>query len=223
MGGNFGRCRGGTIPGPCFSRAGCMALGSVTGKRIAACRHLLRSCSTAAGVTWQTRSGRFAVIVPQDAAESLAALDLTGDAADFLARIDQSVVDALVIALSVIMGEERNHGGLQRLLSEEDQAMQALILKGAHETLDVGRQVGRPGWQAHSLNPNLLQRGAELLAELIVAIHYKELLAAQESVFRVAEIPGYLDHPRRVGIGGATGEAHSSCRDFHDEQQVVSD
>ena len=26
----------------------------------------------------------------------------------------------------------------QRLLSEEDQAMQALILKGAHETLDVG-------------------------------------------------------------------------------------
>ena len=99
MGGNFGRCRDGTIPGPCFSRAGCMALGSVTGKRIAACRHLLRSCSTAAGVTWQTRSGRFAVIVPQDAAESLAALDLTGDAADFLARIDQSVVDALVIAL----------------------------------------------------------------------------------------------------------------------------
>ncbi len=79
------------------------------------------------------------VVVPQHAAESLAALDLTGDAAHFLARIDQSVVEALVIALSVIMGQERNRSGLDRLLSEEDQAMQALILKGAHETLDVGR------------------------------------------------------------------------------------
>ena len=163
------------------------------------------------------------MVVPQDAAESLAALDVTTDAADFLARIDQSVVEALVIALCVIMGQERNRSGLQRLLSEEDQAMQALILKGAHKTLDVGRQIGRPGRQAHSLNPNLLQRGAKILGELGVAIHDEELLPAQESVFRVAEIPGYLDHPRRVGIDGATGEAHSSCRDFHDEQQVVSD
>ena len=99
MGVNFGRCRDGTIPGACFSRAGCTALGSVTGKRIAACRHLLRSCSTSAGITWQTWSGRFAVVVSQDAAESLAALDVTTDAADLLARIDQSVVEALVIAL----------------------------------------------------------------------------------------------------------------------------
>jgi len=106
MGGNFGRCRDGTIPGACFSRAGCTALGSVTGKRIAACRHLLRSCSTSAGITWQTWSGRFAVVVSQDAAESLATLDLTGDTANFLARIDQSVVEALVIALCVI--EVRN-------------------------------------------------------------------------------------------------------------------
>jgi hypothetical protein len=51
----------------------------------------------------------------------------------------------MVIALCVIMGQERNRSGLQRLLSEEDQAVQALILKGAHETLDMGRQIGRPG------------------------------------------------------------------------------
>jgi hypothetical protein len=43
------------------------------------------------------------VVVPQDAAEPLAALNLTGGEADILARIDQSVVEALVIALSVIM------------------------------------------------------------------------------------------------------------------------
>jgi len=108
-------------------------------------------------------------------------------------------------------------------LSEEYQAMQALILKGAPEALDVGRQMGRPGRQAHSLNPNLLDRSAKLLGELGVGFHQQVLLAAQESVFRVAEIPGYPDHPRLVGIGGATGEVHSSGRDFQDEEQIVSD
>ena len=67
----------------------------------------------------QTRSGRFAVVVPQDAADSLAALDLTGVAADFLARIDQSVVEALVIALCVIMAcgqnTQLNRNRLKRL------------------------------------------------------------------------------------------------------------
>ena len=110
----------------------------------------------------------------------------------------------------------------ERLWSEENQAVQALILKGAHETLDVGRQIGRPGRLADSLNPNPLQRGAELLGEIGVAIHDEELLPAQESVFMVAEIPGYLNHPQLIGIGSATGEVHSSRRDFHDEEQVVS-
>ena len=60
------------------------------------------------------------MVVPQDAAESLAARDLTGGAADFLARIDKSVVEGLVIALYVIMGQESDHGGTQRSLPEKD-------------------------------------------------------------------------------------------------------
>jgi len=63
------------------------------------------------GAGRQTRSGRFALVVPQDAAESLTTLDLTGGEANFLARIDQSVVEALVIALCVIMDQERNRSG----------------------------------------------------------------------------------------------------------------
>jgi len=68
------------------------------------------------------------VVVAQDAAESLAALDLTAGAPDFLARIDQSVVDGLAIALYAIMGQESDHGGTQRPLPEKDQAMEALVL-----------------------------------------------------------------------------------------------
>ena len=108
---NFGRPRGTAARARCFSRARCPILPLVSGKYIVTCGHLLRSCSTAPGVRCQARSSRFAVVVPQDAAESLAALDLTGDAAHLLVRSDQSVVEALVIALCVIMGQERNRSG----------------------------------------------------------------------------------------------------------------
>jgi len=55
------------------------------------------------GVGCQSRSGRYAVIVSQHAAEPLAARYLTGGGAHFLARLDQSVVEPLVIALCMIM------------------------------------------------------------------------------------------------------------------------
>lgn len=82
VGGNFGRCRDVTIQARA-SAGQDTAPGSVTGKRIAACRHLLRPCCTADGVAWRTGSGRFAMVALQDAAESLAALDPTCDAASY--------------------------------------------------------------------------------------------------------------------------------------------
>jgi hypothetical protein len=60
--------------------------------------------SMESGVKCQIRSSRFAIVVPQDATESLAARYLTGCASDFLTRIDQTVAKRLVIALCVIMG-----------------------------------------------------------------------------------------------------------------------
>ena len=59
--------------------------------------------SMVSGVRCQTKSSRFAIVVPQDATESLAARYLTGCASDFLPRIDQSVAKRLVIAFCVIM------------------------------------------------------------------------------------------------------------------------
>jgi hypothetical protein len=54
----------------------------------------------------ERQSGNLTIVITKHAAESLAALDLTGGEADFFARIDQSVVEALVIAFFVI--EVRN-------------------------------------------------------------------------------------------------------------------
>jgi hypothetical protein len=70
----------------------------------------MKGRDTAAAVRCKNRSGRFAVL-SQHAAEPLAARYLTGGGAHFLARLDQSVIEPLVIALCVIMSQETNHGG----------------------------------------------------------------------------------------------------------------
>ena len=98
------------------------------GLKNASARHMPQEFSRKSSGKSGRESGRFAVVVPQLAAESLAALDLTGGAADLLARIGQSVVEGLVIALYVIMGQESDHGGTQRSLPEKDQALEALVL-----------------------------------------------------------------------------------------------
>ena len=73
MGGNFGRDRDSKIPGPCFSRARMYGSWVADGEAYQTPPAIMQH------IGWrQTRSGRFAVVVSQDAAESLAALDLTG-------------------------------------------------------------------------------------------------------------------------------------------------
>jgi hypothetical protein len=69
----------------------------------------------------------------------LAARDIIRCAANFVTRVDQLVVEPLMIALCVIMGQESNYGSTQRPLPKKDQAMEALVLQGAHKTFDVGR------------------------------------------------------------------------------------
>jgi len=83
----------------------------VAGTQMVSCTHLMKRLDTAAAVRCKSSSGRFAVVVSQHAAEPFAARYLTGGGAHFLARLDQSVIEPLVIALRVIMGQETNHGG----------------------------------------------------------------------------------------------------------------
>jgi hypothetical protein len=66
------------------------------------------------GVRCQTKSSCFAVIVPQDATESLAARCFTGCASDFFTGVDQFVVKRLVIALCMIMGQKPCAARVQR-------------------------------------------------------------------------------------------------------------
>src|SRR5215472_10769031 len=89
------------------------------------------------------RSGSGTVIVVQHAAQALPALDLSraSEVAGFWT--DELVSQSLMIALAVIMSNEVLNGCPQRLLAEEDHAIQAGLLDGAHKSLRVGVQIRR--------------------------------------------------------------------------------
>ena len=48
-------------------------------------------------------SGGVAVVIPQQSTEPFATLDLAGDSTDFFTRLDQLIVEPLVISFGVIM------------------------------------------------------------------------------------------------------------------------
>jgi len=70
-----------------------------------------------------TKSGGLTVVISQYATESLAALNLTGCAADCLACLNHPVVEPLVISLRMKMDEEFTNGLSQRSFPEEDDSV----------------------------------------------------------------------------------------------------
>jgi len=74
------------------------------------------------------RSCSVAVIVSQEAANPLAALDLALRLAEFLTWINQLIAQSLMVSLSVIMFQELADSSAQHLLTEEDLIVRKHIL-----------------------------------------------------------------------------------------------
>ncbi len=66
------------------------------------------------------------MIVSQQAAEALTALDLTVVLANFFIRLDDLVAKALVISFLVIVKNELANGAAEHVLTEEDHSREAL-------------------------------------------------------------------------------------------------
>ena len=88
------------------------------------------------------RSGSGPVIVVQHAAQALTTLDLSraSEVAGFWT--DELVSQPLMVALVVIMSNEVLNGLPQRLLAEEDHAIQAGLLDAAYKSLRIGADLG---------------------------------------------------------------------------------
>ncbi len=125
-------------------------------------------------------SGRTAVVVVQQAAEPLAAFDLARGSAGLGAQSEQPIVQPLVISLGMVVLQPLADRVSQRLLAEEDHAVDALGFEGPEEALQMRVQVRRPRRQKHALGSSLFNELAKLIGELAVAVHQQVLLAVQK-------------------------------------------
>ncbi len=66
------------------------------------------------------------MVVSQQTAEALTALDLTLALTNFFIRLDDLVAKTLVISFLVIMKKELANGAAEHVLAEEDHSRQAL-------------------------------------------------------------------------------------------------
>ncbi len=101
------------------------------------------------------------MVEAQHSAEPLDALDNTESRFVTTSRLDQPIIDPLVIPLPVIMSGVLASRFPKRPFSEEDHPVEALVLDRSDETLRVGVQVGRPVRQAYGLDIGALQKISE--------------------------------------------------------------
>ena len=81
------------------------------------------------------------MIVVQQAAEPFAAFNRARDRSDFLGRLDDSIIEPLMISLLVIMCQEFGAGVSQRPFTEEDQLVKTLRFQAEVKSLQMGIQI----------------------------------------------------------------------------------
>ena len=123
-----------------------------------------------------------AVVIAEQAAQSLTTSHLPVGTTDAFFRFEQCVPEPLIVALSVIMMDELSDGTAQRWLTEEDHPLQALALDRQNKPFDVSVQIRRTVRQPHDVRFGVLKQVPKLRGELLVAVHDEESLAAQKSV-----------------------------------------
>jgi len=84
-------------------------------------------------------------------------------------------------------------------------------------------QVRRTRRQANWLDSASLQSAPEHFRKLRIAIHQKVSLPTEEPFFGVHHIPGNLEKPAFIWIGGETRKMNPPGCNLHKKEQIVSD
>ena len=157
----------------------------------------------------------------QQAAQPFPATDFADRTADFPACFDETILQSLVIAFSVIMKDVFTHRASQHGLTKENHAIGAFLPKTAPETLQMCVQIGRLRRQAHRRGARVAQHLAKSGTELAVPIHQDIALRSQKAIPSRRQIPGHLLHPDFVRIRCDTGAMDPARGQLHDEEQVI--
>ena len=137
----------------------------------------------------------------QHPTEPLAARDATTGWRCRRQRPDQAIVAPLVIPFVVVVRDALADGATPRALADQDQALEAGVLDGAHEARRVGVQVRRAGGESDGSDIGRGERVAHGRPEERVAVMDEEPDVSQESVLGIGGVPHELGDPRPVGLG----------------------
>lgn len=91
-----------------------------------------------------TTSCRVAIIIAQQPTEALSSADLTAVAPKVRIGCDELIVEPLMIALRMIVGQVLVDRIIQGAFSQQDHLRKGLLLDGAYKSFAVGVQIGTP-------------------------------------------------------------------------------
>jgi hypothetical protein len=163
------------------------------------------------------------MVVSQNPTKPFATLDLTGSGSNFITGRNDGVVQRLVIAFLVVIGEIVAHCSTERGLAEEDHSRKAFRLDAQMKSLKMGVQVRTLRWQAYGIHTGIVQNRSEDAAEVGITIHQHVLLVFQKAVKWIGKIPSNLFHEVVSKCRCASGQVNSASGHVHDEQQIVGD
>ena len=119
------------------------------------------------------------------------------------------MVEPLVIPFVVVVRDELADGATQRAFADQDHALEAGFLDGAHEARRVGVQVRRAGGESD---------GGDIGRGERVAVMDEEPYVSQESVLGIGGVPHELGDPRPVGLGADARDLTAAAGQVHQDQ-----
>ena len=161
-----------------------------------------------------------AVVVSENAAESIVAVNRPDSTTDLLAGRDDRVLQPLVVSRRVIMANERGDGSSERINAEEDHSVQQFGLGRKDPSLANGIAVGCLARSPDALHGPVAEQGPELVGELAVSVDDQVRRVVQNDAVRVGEVPGDLLHEVAVGRVGDAEDLDPAGRQADGEEHV---
>jgi hypothetical protein len=166
----------------------------------------------------------------QEAAEAFSTRDRSSGIGVLVSRRrrrgDQPVVEALVVALEMIVRDKLRDREAEVALTERNELVEAFALDREHESLRKGVQIWAAGRELEALDAGGAEDRAERLGEQRVAVMDQVALVSQESVDAVGQVASDLLDPRIVwvaGVAGQAGNVHAAGLEVDDEPHDVAD
>ena len=128
------------------------------------------------------------------------------------------MVEPLGIPFVVVVRDELADGATPRALADQDQALEAGVLDGAHEARRVGVQVRRAGGASDGGDIGRGERVAPGRPEERVAVMDEDPDVSQASVLGIGGVPHELGAPQPVGLGADARDLHAAAGQVNQDQ-----